>query len=276
MDIQFTTKSQDALGAAVRIAAANGNPQVEPLHILDSLLQQGEGIAVALLDAVGTDVPNLTFQVRSALKSLPSATGSSVAQPTLNQASLRVLNEADRFAKSRGDEYVSTEHLLIALSKDGGEKVIHLISPGESFGEAAMFLDTPVPAATQAIQDSIVLAIPKAFIFRLIDEDPHVAHHMFAGMSMRMHRLIQEIKTIALQSASERVIGYILQLCSGQQGAQNISLPAKKVTIASLLNLTPETLSRTMTKLEKQGLIVVKATEIHIPDCDRLRSATLV
>ena len=52
MDIQFTTKSQDALGAAVRIAAANGNPQVEPLHLLDSLLQQGEGIATALLTAV--------------------------------------------------------------------------------------------------------------------------------------------------------------------------------------------------------------------------------
>lgn len=209
---------------------------------------------------------------------------------TLDESMLERIGSASEFLTlARGDiifdrgTHVHSFYYLVsgcvkifALSKDGGEKVIHLISPGESFGEAAMFLDTPVPAATQAIQDSIVLAIPKAFIYRLIDEDPHVAHHMFAGMSMRMHRLIQEIKTIALQSASERVIGYILQLCSGQQGAQNISLPAKKVTIASLLNLTPETLSRTMTKLEKQGLIVVKATEIHIPDCDRLRSATLV
>ena len=73
MDIQFTTKSQDALGASVRIAAANGNPQVEPLHILDSLLQQGEGIATALLDAVGADVRALTAQVRSAVRALPSA-----------------------------------------------------------------------------------------------------------------------------------------------------------------------------------------------------------
>ncbi len=53
MDIQFTTKSQDALGASVRLAAAHGNPQVEPLHILDSLLQQGEGIATALLAGGG-------------------------------------------------------------------------------------------------------------------------------------------------------------------------------------------------------------------------------
>ena len=55
MDIQFTTKAQDALGASVRIAAAKGNAQVEPLHILDSLLQQGDGIATALLDAVDGD-----------------------------------------------------------------------------------------------------------------------------------------------------------------------------------------------------------------------------
>ncbi|HAN70831.1 MAG TPA: ATP-dependent chaperone ClpB, partial [Actinobacteria bacterium] len=123
MDIQFTTKAQDALGAAVRIAAANGNPQVEPLHLLDSLLQQGEGIATALLEAVGADVRTLTAQVRQALSALPSAQGSSVASPNLNQASFKVINTAQELAKERGDEYVSTEHLLIALSKDGGPGV---------------------------------------------------------------------------------------------------------------------------------------------------------
>ena len=120
MDIQFTTKSQDALGAAVRIAAAKGNPQVEPLHVLDSLLQQGEGIASALLDAVGTDVSALTAQVRQALDVLPSASGTSVSSPQLSNTTYKVLNAAQDLAKERGDEYVSTEHLLIGLSKDGG------------------------------------------------------------------------------------------------------------------------------------------------------------
>ncbi len=120
MDIQFTTKSQDALGAAVRIAAAKGNPQVEPLHVLDSLLQQGEGIASALLDAVGADVSALTAQVRQALDALPSASGTSVSSPQLSNATYKVLNAAQDLAKERGDEYVSTEHLLIGLSKDGG------------------------------------------------------------------------------------------------------------------------------------------------------------
>jgi ATP-dependent Clp protease ATP-binding subunit ClpB len=123
MDMQFTTKSQDALGAAVRIAAANGNPQVEPLHILDSLLQLGPGIASALLDAVGANTQQVTTEVRQALQKLPSAQGNSVAAPKFNQTALRVLNAAQELAKERGDEYVSTEHLLIGLAKDGGPGV---------------------------------------------------------------------------------------------------------------------------------------------------------
>ena len=123
MDIQFTTKAQDALGASVRIAAAHGNPQVEPLHILDSLLQQGEGIATALLASVGVDVRAFTAQVRSALDALPSASGSTVSAPQLSQASYKVLTTAEQLAKQRGDEYVSTEHLLIALASDGGPGV---------------------------------------------------------------------------------------------------------------------------------------------------------
>lgn len=165
---------------------------------------------------------------------------------------------------------------IYAMSKDGAEKVIHIAAPGESFGEAAMFLDAPAPVGTQAIHESTVLALPKTAIYKLIEENPRIAHLMLGGMSMRMHRLIQEIKAMSLQSASERIIGYLLQLCSDQTATQNIVLPARKVTIASLLNLTPETLSRTLAKLEKQGLIIVNATEIHIPDCERLRSATLI
>jgi ATP-dependent Clp protease ATP-binding subunit ClpB len=128
MDIQFTTKSQEALGAAVRIAAANGNPQVEPLHILDSLLQMGPGIATALLDAVGANSAQLAQETRRKLEALPSAQGSTVAQPSLNQAALKVLNAAQTLAKERGDEYVSTEHLLIGLAQDGGPGVSDMLA----------------------------------------------------------------------------------------------------------------------------------------------------
>ena len=119
MDIQFTTRAQEALGASVRMAAAQGNAQVEPVHILDSLLQQGEGIATALLDAAGVDVRALTAQVRAAVEALPSASGATVSAPQLSGSSYAVVNAAKKLADERGDEHVSTEHLLIALAEEG-------------------------------------------------------------------------------------------------------------------------------------------------------------
>lgn len=144
MDIQFTTKSQDALGAAIRIAASQGNPVVEPIHILDSLLQQGPGIASELLEIVGVDLPALTASVREAIKALPSAVGSTVASPQLSQSSFNVLTAADKLAKERGDEYVSTEHLLIGLSEVGGPNVSDRLA---SAGATA-------PALLSALQDT--------------------------------------------------------------------------------------------------------------------------
>lgn len=165
---------------------------------------------------------------------------------------------------------------IYATSKDGSEKVIHIVQPGESFAEAAMFLGMPVPVSTQAMHKSAVLSVPKATILKLIEGTPTVALQMLAGMSMRTHRLIQEIKSMSLQSATERVVGYLLQLCGENPESQSITLPATKQTIASLLNLTPETLSRTLAKLEQNGLISVNATQILIPDCGQLRNNTLV
>ncbi len=124
MDIQFTTRAQEALGASVRLAAAQGNAQVEPVHLLDSLLQQGEGIATALLDAVGVNVAALTTQVRAAVQALPSASGATVSAPQLSGQSFAVVNAASALAQERGDEYVSTEHLLVALASNPGVNTI--------------------------------------------------------------------------------------------------------------------------------------------------------
>jgi ATP-dependent Clp protease ATP-binding subunit ClpB len=135
MDIAFTTKGQDAIGASVRNAAAQGNPLVEPIHLLDSLLQQGPGIATALLEHLGVDVPTFMTRVRADLQALPSASGSTVAAPKFSHVTLKVLKEADVLAKERGDEYVSTEHLLIALAKSGDSKVKKILSTEGATGE---------------------------------------------------------------------------------------------------------------------------------------------
>ncbi len=115
--MDFTSKAQDALGAAIRQAAADGHSEVTPAHLLHALLAQGEGIATSLLDTVGVNRPALDADVRSALNALPSASGSSMGQPSLARAMHAVLQAAQDLANQRGDNYVSTEHLLIGIAE---------------------------------------------------------------------------------------------------------------------------------------------------------------
>jgi len=128
VDTQFTTRSQEAISAALRTAAAKGNPEVTPAHLLLALLDQGEGIATALLSAVDVDLARLHQQVRAAVDALPSASGAAGPAPQLSRAGLAVVQAAERIATEREDEYISTEHLLIALARDGGEPVAGLLA----------------------------------------------------------------------------------------------------------------------------------------------------
>jgi len=116
VDAKFTTRSQEALGDAVQQASAAGNPQLEPAHLLNALLQQEGGVANALLDAVGADRANLGRSIRWILVGLPSSSGSTVAQPTASRATASALEAASSEARALGDDYVSTEHLLLGLA----------------------------------------------------------------------------------------------------------------------------------------------------------------
>ncbi|GAA4203353.1 MULTISPECIES: ATP-dependent chaperone ClpB [Microbispora] len=121
MDYKFTQKSQEALSAAVRRAAADGNPEVAPAHLLTTLLAQNGGIAGSLLQAVGADPARLRAQAEELLGRLPKAQGSTVSAPSSSRQLLTVINTAAQRAKQLEDEYVSTEHLLVGLATDGGQ-----------------------------------------------------------------------------------------------------------------------------------------------------------
>ncbi|WP_159796143.1 ATP-dependent chaperone ClpB [Puerhibacterium puerhi] len=116
MDTKLTTMSQQAVSDAVQSASAAGNPQLEPVHLLAALLQQQGGVAVGLLEAVGAHPQAIGQKVRAALVALPTASGSAVAQPSASRASAVVLDGAKKEAQALGDEYVSTEHLLIGIA----------------------------------------------------------------------------------------------------------------------------------------------------------------
>lgn len=116
MTEQFTSKAQEAVSSAVQSAQAAGNPQVDSLHLLEALLEQGEGIAYSLLQAIGANPQQIGARTRNALVALPSTSASSVAQPQTSRGLIQVINDARKRAEAKGDAYVSTEHLLIALA----------------------------------------------------------------------------------------------------------------------------------------------------------------
>jgi ATP-dependent Clp protease ATP-binding subunit ClpB len=120
LDAKFTTKSQEALSAAAMNASTAGNPQIEPAHLLKALLDQREGVAVALLRAVGVEPDVISPKASQQIKSLPSSSGASVAQAQLGRAGLQVIQAAQQEAERLGDDYVSTEHLLLGLASDAG------------------------------------------------------------------------------------------------------------------------------------------------------------
>ena len=118
---RLTTKSQEAVSTAVRRAAAEGHPEVAPVHLLLALLDQGDGITGPLLSAVGADPRTVRSRAEALLSGLPTASGSSVAAPGLSRSLMAVMNVAQTKAKEVGDDYVSTEHLLVGLADSGGD-----------------------------------------------------------------------------------------------------------------------------------------------------------
>ena len=117
MDLaKFTTRSQQALGSAISAAAAAGNPAVEPAHLLSALLTQEGGTAAPLLQAAGVDSQALAAELKSTLAELPSASGASVQNPGLSRSSHEVLQRAQDLADQLGDDFVSSEHLVVGIA----------------------------------------------------------------------------------------------------------------------------------------------------------------
>jgi CRP-like cAMP-binding protein len=161
---------------------------------------------------------------------------------------------------------------LFAISPAGQEKVIEIIGPGHSFAEAIVFTDRPYVVNAQALADTMLLTVAKDAVRREIERDPKLAMRMLAGLSMRLHGLINDVQAYALHSGVQRVIGYLLRDRHAAEGEEvvTVSLPVSKATIASRLSLTPEYFSRVLHELEAAGLIEVDRRDIRILDPQRL------
>ncbi len=160
---------------------------------------------------------------------------------------------------------------LGVVSPQGDEKIIGLIQAGESFGEAVLFLERSFPIYAQATLDSKVLLITRDAIFNILDNDVTVVRRMLAGISARNRQLVNDLESISLQNSTQRLIGYLLQISAQSPNSERVKLPTNKLTISSMLNITPETFSRVMHRLKEACLIKTDGKEIVIIDVAKLR-----
>ena len=151
---EMTTKAQEAVSSALQAAAAAGNPQVEPIHLLEALIEQREGIALSLLEAVAADVRAIGARTRNALVALPSTQGASAGSAQPSNALLAVVRDAGERAEAGGDQYISTEHLLIALAASQTEA-------GRILTQGGVGADALTQALSQLRPDPITSADPE-------------------------------------------------------------------------------------------------------------------
>ena len=181
------------------------------------------------------------------------------------------------FVFNRGDSaqglyiLLSGQIKLAVASPQGMEKVFSIVTTGESFGETGLFLEHQLPFYAQATINSQVLLVPECIMHSLLDSNANVARKMQERLSISLHQLIHNIEMLSFKTAVQRFIDYLIQITANSAIADCVLLPTKKGTIASILNITPETLSRSIKELQRNGLIEVSGDRITITDFVKLR-----
>ncbi|MDH3286870.1 MAG: Crp/Fnr family transcriptional regulator [Betaproteobacteria bacterium] len=163
---------------------------------------------------------------------------------------------------------------LAFTAPNGAEKVVELLGPNQTFGEAVMFMERPYPVYAQALADSLLLHVSKSVVFEEIERDPKFARKMIGGLSRRLHGLVTDLEAYTLHSGTQRVLGYLLRgMPEGEPESKpvEISLSTSKSILASRLNLTPEHFSRILHDLTEAGLVRVEGRSVRILDPEALR-----
>jgi CRP/FNR family transcriptional regulator, dissimilatory nitrate respiration regulator len=164
---------------------------------------------------------------------------------------------------------------LALVTPNGDEKILEIIGAGHSFGESVMFLERPYLLMAQALADSLLLHVSREAVFEGIERDAGFAKMLLAGLSVRLQTIITDIESYSLQSATERVISYLLQRHEQHEPSDTshvVTLSTSKTLVASRLNLTPEHFSRVLHELSEANLISVTGRDVRIHDVARLRA----
>lgn len=163
---------------------------------------------------------------------------------------------------------------LALLAPAGAEKVVEILGPGQSFGEPVMFIGRPHQLYAETLADSLLLVIPKSAILEAIERNPEFAQRMLKVLSLRLYRLVADIESYTLKSATERVTDYLLAALADDATSEqpaDVALAASKSVLASRLNITREHFSRILHELSQSGLIRVSGRNIRVLDAAGLR-----
>lgn len=154
------------------------------------------------------------------------------------------------------------------LSPEGKEQILHIISPGQTFAEAALFDDSTYPAFAESLAETRVLYFPKESFLNLIRRNPQISLNMIGSLSHWLRKFVNLVEELSLKDVSARLSKYLLDL-SAQSGRSSkrgieIKLEINKGQLASQLGTISETLSRALRKLRDKGIIEVEGKRITI------------
>jgi CRP/FNR family transcriptional regulator, dissimilatory nitrate respiration regulator len=170
-------------------------------------------------------------------------------------------------------------HLVIAgqvklflPSANGAEMIVHMAGPGDAFGEEAMLPNKPCPLAAQANRDTLLMVIEKRALNETMKRNCDFSNMMMAHLCERLCALVDSMETCVQLNSSQRVVHYLTQHVPAEADSYDLELNANKQTIASQLNLAPETFSRVLNRLSKEGFIQVKGRNITLNNLSYLRN----
>ncbi len=161
---------------------------------------------------------------------------------------------------------------IFKLSPEGKEQTLHILGPGEPFGEVPVFSGRVFPANAEAIAESSLLFLPRDAFVTLLTSNPSLALNMLALLCMRLRQFTVQIENLSLKEVPARLASYILYLAEEQGDESMIILDISKTQLAALLGTIPETLSRIFARISSQGLIEIKDRRIRLINLQGLKN----
>jgi CRP/FNR family transcriptional regulator, dissimilatory nitrate respiration regulator len=213
------------------------------------------------------------MNIADQISSIPLFNGLSKAQ----HSELAEIAAEKRFTRSQtifseGDEgegfyiVISGRVKIFKMSPDGREQILHILGPGELFGEVPVFAGARFPANAQTMEESMVFYFSRNALVSLIEKNPSIAMGMLSVLSRRLRMFASLIDDLSLKEVPGRLASYLLYLSRKEKGSEDIELDITKGQLASILGTIPETLSRILAKMSAQGIIESDGPRIRITD----------